>query len=202
MTFLSPPARCMPHSRLRAFRVFRTLALALAAAALVACAPAYDWREVKSDAVVALLPAKPDSLTRELELAGLAVKMTMQSARADALSFAIARVDLPAGSDAASRDAVQEALRTALLRNAGRPARPASEAVVAINRTERGAAGVPARSLAVRGEPDGKSIALEARLFARDDHVWQLAVYGPAEAMDRPAAREAVETFMLSTRID
>ena len=172
----------------------------VAVVVLAACTPTYDWREVKSDAVVALLPAKPSSQTRELELAGLKVQMTMQSARADALAFAVARVDLPAGSDAAARESIVDALRTALLRNAG-GGTPVENAV-GIARSERGAPALPARALAVRGEQDGHKLALEARLIARDDHVWQIAVYGPAERMDKPDGRAAIDTFMLSLQID
>lgn len=55
---------------------------ALAAVLLGACSPEYNWREVRAadQGYVVMLPGKPASMTRTIQLDGLEVPMTMQGA--------------------------------------------------------------------------------------------------------------------------
>ena len=62
------------------FSLFTAPASVVAIALLsAACAPAYDWREVRSadGAVLALFPCKPQQQTRRVPLAGAEVEMSV-----------------------------------------------------------------------------------------------------------------------------
>ena len=63
-------------------------AVLVACAALPACAPRYDWREIRADEdhFLAMMPARPDRMTRPIDLDGMPVTMTMQGAHAHDIS--------------------------------------------------------------------------------------------------------------------
>jgi len=191
---------------LTAFDVRRCWFAVCALLLLAGCSPKHDWREVRGDSgTVALFPDKPKGAARTLELDGMSVNMTMQVARVDALSFALASADLPptkaAGANAeTARLKALAAMRAALINNfAGQVI--ATEPV-AIARAERGATPVSGEALEVAGTVDGKPVLLHARLVGHGGRVWQLAVYGPAQAMRSSTGRMAAETFLLSVRIN
>lgn len=66
------------------------------AAALVACSPTYNWREVRlpQDGLRLMLPCKPDSGSRRLMLAGQSVDVHMIGCEADATMFTLAYADM------------------------------------------------------------------------------------------------------------
>lgn len=109
----------------------RAALAALAVATLAACAPEYDWREVRSthDGWFAMLPGKPVSLTRRISLDSLEVSMSMQGARVGETTFTIAVAELPDDAPA-TRDRAVAAMRAGMLRNigAGAATGPASSA--------------------------------------------------------------------------
>ena len=172
----------------------------LLAVLLCACSPTYDWRDIPAGGALVLFPDKPQSQERNVELDGLKVDMNMQSAHIGNLSFALARVDLPAGGDPAVGPRLMNALRAAMMRNID--GKPVQQAQANISRVERGQAPVAGEAIEVGGQSAGKPIALNARLVTFGNHVWQAVVYGPREDMSQPAAREAVDTFLLSLRLE
>ncbi|MGJ7492962.1 hypothetical protein [Variovorax sp. ZT4R33] len=71
----------------------RTLAVApVLAAALAACSPTFNWREVPvGDAgLVAMLPCKPDRATRSVPLGGATVDVEVVGCEAGGATFAVA----------------------------------------------------------------------------------------------------------------
>src|SRR3569832_336237 len=94
----------------------RLLSIALTACALLACTPAHDWREVRgaNAPFTVMLPAKPAVQTRQLELAGMQVTMTMTAAVADEVTFGVASVQLP---NPAGVMPALEAMKNALVSN-------------------------------------------------------------------------------------
>lgn len=91
---------------------------------LSACSPKYDWREV-NDAhapFVVLFPAKPNYHTKELELDGIRVKMTMAGADIDKLSFAVAyaKIETTEGNsqkDQQRQERVLNAMQIGMIKN-------------------------------------------------------------------------------------
>ncbi|RPH64206.1 MAG: hypothetical protein EHM83_08635, partial [Burkholderiales bacterium] len=98
------------------------LAAAACALALSACSPDYNWREIRqpADGYLVMLPARPASMSRPINLDGLAVTMAMTGARVDDQTFTVGAVRLP-DSEPATREKAGAAMRAAMVRNiAGR----------------------------------------------------------------------------------
>lgn len=83
---------------------------------LNACSPALNWREtrVEPTELVAMLPCKPDKASRNVQLAGQNLNMTMLGCDADAATFVVAYVDLP---DPALASIVQSQWQASMLAN-------------------------------------------------------------------------------------
>ncbi|RZI45001.1 hypothetical protein EGT07_00490 [Herbaspirillum sp. HC18] len=163
---------------------FRARAVFAAAAFLLtACSPKYDWREVHGAGApyVVLLPAKPASHTRTVDLDGLQVSMTMTAAEVDGVMFAVGTAELP---NAAQAPKAMDAMKTALVRNIGGT----------IRQEKSSAAGsVPATiDVEVAGT---QSRLLLARFLAEDKHIYQVVMIGKEKDMSRDAADTFFSSF-------
>lgn len=152
----------------------------LAAAALAACSPKFDWRDYRSsDAPYAVLfPGKPATHTRTVDLAGQQAAMTMAATEVDGTMFAVGSAEL---ADAAKAQLAVQAMKKALVGNIG--AQGAKENI----RSD----GV---EIEAHGMANGKPTALHGRFVARDRRAYQIIVVGPEKAVDG----ENVETFIRS----
>jgi hypothetical protein len=156
---------------------------------LSACSPKFDWREVQGgDApYTVLMPAKPSSFSRPVNLDGMEVTMTMTAAEAGDVTFAVGTAQLP---DAAKAPAALAAMKTAMVRNingkitqekiTGPAAAPTTIDIEAV--------GTPG--------PDtgGQPRVLFARFTSKDKRVYQAVVLGKEQAV----TREVVESFFSS----
>jgi hypothetical protein len=182
-------------------------ARAVAVAALlaaVACAPRFDWRELKPPAqgYVVALPGKPQQVSRQIafEHPGGAVQaeMTMLSTGLGASLFAVGSVRLPAHAidTPAALGATLAWFADGLLRNVQAVSATLAEAPPvpgASTRTVRAA-----RAFAVPGKAnDGRPATLAVRLYVVDDRLFQLVALG-AEGEIPPAA---LDTFFDSFRL-
>lgn len=158
---------------------------------LLACSPKFDWREVPGSAApyVVMLPAKPATHARDINLDGLRVTMTMTGAEVDGVTFAIGSVPL---TDAGQGGHALRAMKTALVRNINGSINSEKVSVPAEGTTmlELEAAG------SLPNSADGKRLLL-ARLIAQDKHAFQLLVLGD----ERNVSREAADTFFTSFRL-
>lgn len=155
---------------------------------LAGCSPKLDWREVRGThpPFTVLLPAKPATLTRPVNLDGVTVSMTMTAAEVDGVTYAVGRAQLP---EAAKAPAALHAMKTALVRNIGGSIRKEAMVPGAVPMTEIEALGPRA---------DGKTRLLAARFAARGRDIYQVVVLGPQAAV----RREAIDTFFLSFKPD
>ncbi|AMO98462.1 putative transmembrane protein [Collimonas arenae] len=89
---------------------------------LGACSPKFNWREVrgKDASYSVLLPAKPATFARQIDLDGTQVTMTMTAAKVDDMVFAVGSATLP---DAAKAQAALGAMKTALVKTSTVPSR-------------------------------------------------------------------------------
>ena len=159
-------------------------------AAIVACAPALDWRTVQIDAgsLQALFPCSPQHRSRAVRLGSVQLKMDMSACSADADTFALAYVDAP---DPADVTPTLSALRRAMSDNLGARA-PVSTPFAPAGATPNPDSG----RMQIEGRlPDGKQVVEHAAFFIRGLRIYQANVIGPA-----PAA-EAVETFFSSLKL-
>jgi hypothetical protein len=167
---------------------------------LSACTPKFDWREVRgSDApFVVLMPAKPLTLSRSVNLAGTPITMTMTAAEIDGVSFAVGSAELP---DPAQAQAALSAMQTALVKNINGAIRHQKSSAVAQS-SGTAASQTKAIEIEARSEPvaasGGQAWLLLARFIAQDRRVYQAVVLGRANAVSRDAADIFLTSFKLN----
>jgi hypothetical protein len=161
------------------------LCASLAAGALLACTPAYDWRTIMNndDGYEVTLPAKPRSDEREVRIAGQSMKMKMQTAEAGDAVFAVGTVVLPSADPELQRAAL-DFLQNGLASNVNVP--PSARAT----QIELAAGGrVLGSEMDVKGVSGEKREAhsIHARFVARGVHVYQVAIVSSKEAPQEQA---------------
>jgi hypothetical protein len=164
---------------------------------LAACHPAYDWREIReTDAGYRiLLPAKPVSMTRPIDLGGVPVTMAMTGARVDEALFTVGSVALPS-ADEAARTHATEAMRTAMERNLqGHETKATQVEVPVLDAAGRTVGSVTGTHVEVEGSVAGEPSHMSATFVARGDRAWQAVMIAPV------ADPEASKLFHESFRI-
>jgi len=161
-------------------------ALLLGAMLLVsACSPALNWREVRGTEAPfsVLLPAKPATHARGIDLNGLKVTMSMTAAEASGASFAVGAVKL---ADPAQHAAALAAMQTAMVRNI--------RGEIKRQQTVRLADGSSATEIEAAGRVGnhGQPVLLAARFASKGIWVVQAVAMGEPDKL----SREAIETFL------
>jgi hypothetical protein len=159
-------------------------------AALVACTPTFDWREVRIDAgsLQAVFPCRPQHRTREVKLGGSALRMEMSACTADESTFALSFVDASGPGQVAP---VLDDLRRAASGNLG-----ATLPVTRPFSPERATPNAASGRLRIEGRlPDGKPVVEHSVFFIRGLRIYQASVIGGA-----PDA-EAVEIFFAGLKL-
>lgn len=165
-------------------------AMSLAGAlALGACAPALDWREIRPSGagIVAMLPCKPSTFERQVQLAGRKVQLGLHACTAGSATWALAWADV--GDPAVVTEALRE-LQSSARANVG--AQPGRSLPLA----PPGATPNPAMAReAITGRlPDGKAVEEQVGVFTRGTHVFQATVVAPR------IDGEAADTFFAALR--
>jgi hypothetical protein len=174
------------------------VALALMMATLMsACSPEFDWREVRVDdaSFVVLLPAKPASMTRRIELDGLSLDMTMHGAKVRDTAYTVGVINLPDSSEATQSKAIA-AMQAAMVRNISgteRANRPVS--VTRVDASGARVDAVPGNEIEAIGRMGEREARLLARFVAVDGRAWQVVALGP------DTDREQAEQFIESVRL-
>jgi hypothetical protein len=182
-------------------QALRRALVAAATVLVLGCSPRFEWREVRTpEGVVVSLPGRSQSVTRDLEIDGQRVQVTMRSTGVGPTMFALgtARLPPPLADDEAGRTRAIAYFREGLLRNIGGTVTASSAAPLAL------APGSARRLLAAeaieavgRMGPDGRKSRLAARFFIVDDQFFQVVALG-AEGEIPP---EALDTFFTSFRL-
>jgi len=153
-----------------------------AALLLTACSPKFNWRQVQgNDAPYSvLLPAKPSTLAREIDLDGVKVSMTMTATKVDDTVFAVGSAKLADTSQAA---AALQAMKTALVKNINGSVKSEKASADSID-------------LEAGGTVDSGSQpkVLFAHLQSKGQYIYQVVVIGPQKAV----TRENVDMFISS----
>lgn len=150
---------------------------------LGACAPTFNWREVRVDgsAASALLPCKPDRARRVVPWPevgdGAMVELSMLSCDVGELTFAWGALRLPAGVDPAQAMAAWQQASVASLQA------PADAVQIWAPTPPRSSRPVQVRGWQATGRrPDGRPVQAQALMLATAAELVQLAVYGPLPA--------------------
>lgn len=168
--------------------VVRILCVLVALALLVTgCSPALNWREVRDgDAgYTVLLPAKPASFERSVDLDGLRVMMHMTAAEANDTSFAVATAVI---DDASQQTKALAAMQTAMIRNI--------QGTITEQKTLRMKNGINALQIRATGQTarGGKPLVLFALFLTQGKRVFQVVALGPQDKLDA----ETADTFLRS----
>lgn len=164
------------HRRMRLQRLVPAcLVLSLAAG----CSPTYNWRDYTSSdgAFRVLFPAKPATQTRNIDLGGIKVDMTMTAAEVEGTTFAVGTALAP---DAASAQATLPAMRQALLRNIGATAALAPDGKLDVDAVGKGNSG---------------PVRLVGRFVAKGARVYQVIVVGKPGAMPPEHTQQFLTSF-------
>jgi hypothetical protein len=168
----------------------RLFAVSVAAALclLAACSPKYNWRDYASpDASYRVtFPSKPSTFTRNINLDGMSVAMTMTAAEVDGATFAVGAAEAP---DAARAQAALEAMQVALVRNIG--------ATVTRQETTVDNNGRATRDVDASGTSQGVPMRLVGHFESRGKRFYQVIVLGKTQAL--PA--EQVDQFLTSFKL-
>lgn len=165
-------------------------------AALGACSPVFNWREVPiaDDGLVALLPCKPDHATRNLPLGGgsASVAVDMTGCEAGGATFAVAHAS---AEDAAQADAWMRAWRAATR------SQLAGAAIVETPATLPRAAGSPAPVRFDLPQQQGAGGPAPAHvLWFAQQRAGKVALY-QATVLGRPESAEAPGVFFEGLRL-
>jgi hypothetical protein len=151
-----------------------TATLTLAALALSACSPTFNWRTVRPDgaALQALMPCKPDEARRDTPLGGSVTPLNMLSCEAGGATFALAWADLGQADRVPAALTQWQAATLSSLKAAPDAARRWTQTVTHAERSE---------GLAVQGvRHDGSATQARVLYLARGTRIYQAAIYAPA----------------------
>jgi hypothetical protein len=182
-------------------RACRGAFIAAAAVCALACSARFEWRELRTaEGAMVSLPGRPQTTTRELEIDGQRVAVTMWSTGVGPTMFALgaARLPAPLVADAAARARSIAYFRDGLVRNIRGTVTATVAAPLAL--PPGGARKLLASEAveAVGGPgPDGRKSRLAARFFIVDDHLFQIVALGA----DGEIPPEVLETFFTSFRL-
>jgi hypothetical protein len=171
------------------------LMFASCAVLLVGCSPTYNWREYRDTegGYQALMPGRVASLSREINLDGITLSMSMSGALVDSTRFAVGVVRL---NEPGQRDHVLAAMRTAMLRNIEahtHQIRPCEVSV--IDASGRTLTRIRADCVSAQGRVGDKSYGMQAIFVARAESVWQVVVIG--EQIDSLQAQTFLDAFRI-----
>jgi len=180
---------------------WRSAFVAALALLTLACSQRFEWREVRiDDGAVASLPGRPQSVTRDLDVGGQPVSMTMWSTGVGATMFAVGVARLPAALSAepAGRAQAIAHFRDGLVRNIGGAGTTSTPPTLTLPPgSARKLLAAEAVDASGRPGPDGRKSRLAARFFIVDDQFFQVVALG-AEGEIPP---EVLDTFFTSFRL-
>lgn len=179
--------------------LLRNLFAALACLLVLgACSPKLDWRELSAaDGVVRVAyPAKANSQTRPLAIAGRELPFTLTAAAVGRAVFAVGHVDLPpeVAQDETTRALYVQALEESLAQNIGADAIERRNIEI---RHVRGAAGpgVAGHEIELHGTPNEQPSWILARILMVGNRLIEVAAVGPEAELPADVARSFVDSL-------
>lgn len=190
-------------------RRVRYSALIVIGILLFGCSPTLNWREVRFESadgstLIALLPCKPDSATRQQNLGGESVDLSMMGCEAGGATYTLARIHLANPVLATQVLAAWQAATLANVR-APQPVPQPQGALPAPAISIRGASvWPPATQMTVQGQSRHVQVAWFARQSPTGVVLYQAALYAPLpgpEPESMSALHAAASTFFESLHL-
>jgi len=161
--------------------------------ALIACSPAFNWRDVRleNSRLSLLLPCKPDKAQKTVPLGGQPTVLTMTGCDAGGATFAVAVADLGDAAKVAPVLAQWQALSLANMK-----ASPQATQLVAL-KLPGATSQAPAVLVKAQGQrADGSAVTGQAAYFAQGSQVFQVVLYA------REISPDVSETFFSSLKFE
>jgi hypothetical protein len=168
----------------------RLAGLTAAAAGLLACAPALDWRGTRPEgsALQLQFPCRPNTQRRDVPLAGVRVNLALHACAAGGQTWGLAVADVV--EPARVGPALAELAASAAANLGAAPGQPLALAVPGATPNDA------SLRLRLQGRlPDGRVVQMHLAVFARGTQVFQATVLGES----LPDA--VVEPFFTSLRL-
>ena len=144
-----------------------------------ACSPQFDWREIRgTDApYTVLMPAKPASASKEMQLQGIALNMNMTASEVSGINFAVGSAKLNNPGDAGI---VLDAMKKGMINNI--------QGTLNTHTSNN-------NDIEVRGQlKNGEAVLMAARFVSKGPWVYQVVILGP----EKVVTRDVIDTFMTS----
>ena len=151
------------------------------------CSPNFNWREVQGTdpSYTVLLPAKPSSHSRTVDLDGLRVTMTMTAAETDDVNFAVASIKV---DDESQRHAALLTMQKAMLQNIHGDV--AKQKVISLKD------GTTMTEIHATGKTSaGRPLSLFARFGEHGHNVFQVIALGPSDKLTSDIADTFLPSF-------
>jgi hypothetical protein len=149
---------------------------------LVGCAPELNWREVRNtnEGYQVMLPDKPSSMQRSIQLLDQNVEMAMSGAQASEVAYTIGSVGA-SKIDANKRQAMLQAMRDQMVRNIqGKVSLQKDVNVPILDAQARQVGVAPAQLVYADGRhPNGKGIQFRAVFGEHQGRLIQAVMLGP-----------------------
>ncbi len=194
-------------------KLFSTLtACTMAALLLTGCSPKFDWREAKLDdlGIRILLPGKSATMERNINLAGLPLKMTMIGAKVDDLSFTVAAALIPPPQSVSSASSTPvslptttasylEAMQQQMLRNVGAATAAATPVQIRlIDAAGKPLGQIPGSQIKVKGKVGDRSVTMRAVFCRAGERLIQAVVLG--SDWNDEASQQFFDSFKIEQR--
>jgi hypothetical protein len=177
-------------------KIFSIVALCLC---MAACSPKFDWRETRMDelGVRSMLPGKPSSMERQINLAGLPLKMMMVGAKVDELTFTVAAARLPESTPAQATHL--EAMQQQMLRNIGASSAAATPVQISLVDAAGKAVGqVAGAQIKTKGKVGNKEVTMQAIFCKSGERLIQAVVLG--SDWNDSASQQFFDSFKIEQR--
>lgn len=180
-------SRLTALSNVAAYAVFAVVTVL----ALAACSPKYDWRDVRSEdsPYTVLMPGKPATVSREIQLGQEKVVMHMTTVQIDGVNFAVGAAKLPDVTSAQMSVAVIKANLVAKLGG-----KITHQKTTVANGDGKVTFNDEFGAISGRLDQNGSPTRMVGKIVARNNWVFQVLVVGP----DKTINRDSVDTFLTS----
>ncbi len=190
---------CGNYAAIRLKNIFLGLVVSITAAA---CTPSHNWREAfVSDSADSprlakiLLPGKPATMQRSIQLDRLSVKMTMMGAKVNDTTFTVAHATLP-DAQIQTQTAALAAMRLQMVRNIqGTETEVSERAISIVDDSGRALGTINAQLVSAKGAVKGQALFMQAGFLVEANRVYQWVALGPQLDL------EQTKTFMQSFRL-
>jgi hypothetical protein len=162
--------------------------------------PEFNWREVRFEeqGLIVTLPGKATSMSRNIDLAGTKVQMTMNGVKVNEVSYTAAWIS----ADSGNAEVALKAMALGMTNNIAAQTKRLSPAQISlVDASGKVLSKVAAQRLSAHSE-SASALQLEAVFFWHRERAFQVVALGPRSAFAPLSAHsESAKQFLESVRL-